>query len=141
MKKHQIAAQLYTLREFLKTEPLIFESLKKVKKMGYDAIQVSGMGPIDEKELVRICGDLGLDICATHENGQMIVEETERVIERLDRLNCRYTAYPWPHIIPSNRTEAVELAHKLNTAAEKMAAAGKVLCYHNHDIEVRQEVV
>ena len=135
MKKHQIAAQLYTLREFLKTEPLIFESLKKVKKMGYDAIQVSGMGPIDEKELVRICGDLGLDICATHENGQMIVEETERVIERLDRLNCRYTAYPWPHTIPSNRTEAVELAHKLNTAAEKMAAAGKVLCYHNHDIE------
>lgn len=53
MKKHQIAAQLYTLREFLKTEPLIFESLKKVKKMGYDAIQVSGMGPIDEKELVK----------------------------------------------------------------------------------------
>ncbi len=135
MKKQQIAAQLYTLRDFLKTEPEIAESLKKVKAIGYDAVQISGMGPIAEENLVRICSDLGLDICATHEGGQMIVEEPERVIERLSKLHCKYTAYPWPHIIPSTRAEAVDLARRINASAEKLAAAGQVLCYHNHDIE------
>lgn len=135
MQQQQIAAQLYTLRDYLKTESEIAESLKKVRKIGYGAVQISGMGPIPEKDLVRICSDLGLVICATHEGGRTIVEEPERVVERLDKLNCKYTAYPFPHIIPATRAEAIDFARGIHAAAVKMAAAGKVLCYHNHDIE------
>ena len=91
--------------------------------------------PYGSAIMSEMLSDLGLDICATHEGGQMIVEEPERVIERLSKLHCKYTAYPWPHIIPSTRAEAVDLARRINASAEKLAAAGQVLCYHNHDIE------
>ena len=37
--------------------------------------------------------------------------------------------------MPSTRAEALDFARRLNVSAETMAAAGKVLCYHNHDIE------
>ena len=76
MKKSQIAAQLFTLRDFLKTPEDIAASLRKVKQIGYDAVQVSGMGPVAEEELVKILDGEGLICCATHEPGKKIVEET-----------------------------------------------------------------
>lgn len=54
MSQSVIGAQLYTLRNFLKTPEDIAKSLKKVKEIGYDAVQVSGVGPIDPKELRKI---------------------------------------------------------------------------------------
>ena len=138
MKKHQIAAQLYTLREFLKTPEEIARSLKKVKQIGYDAVQISGMGPIAESELVKILAGEGLVCCATHEPGKKIVEEPEAIIERLQQLHCRYTAYPFPHQVPSDYADTVTLARALNVAAHKMASAGIVLTYHNHAIEFQK---
>lgn len=135
MKKSQIAAQLYTLRDYLKTPEDIAQTLKKVKAIGYDAIQVSGMGPIAEAELVKMLDGEGLVCCATHEPGVQIVEEVDKVIDRLQKLNCKYTAYPYPHKVPTTETEAIELAKQLNASALQMAAAGQVLTYHNHAIE------
>ncbi len=135
MKKNQIVAQLYTVREFCKTPADIAVTLKKVREIGFDTVQVSGMGPIPEADLLKLCSDNQLTICATHENGKLICENPEAVIERLTKLNCKYTAYPFPHAIPANLAEALGLAKALNAAADKMALAGITLCYHNHDIE------
>ena len=44
-----IGAQLYTLRDHLKTPPDIAKTLARVRKMGYEAVQVSGVGAIDTK--------------------------------------------------------------------------------------------
>ncbi len=135
MKKAQIAAQLYTLRDFLKTPEDIAKTLKKVKAIGYSAVQISGMGPIAEGELVKMLDGEGLVCCATHEPGKTIVENTDAVIERLRKLNCQYTAYPYPHQVPTSYAEAAALAGVMDVAAKKMAAAGQVLTYHNHAIE------
>lgn len=135
MKKCQLAAQLYTLRDFIKTPEDIAKTLPKVKAIGYDAVQISGMGPIAEEELVKIAADCGLVICATHEPGKKIFEETGAVIERLNKLNCHCTAYPFPHIMPECKAGVLDFAAKLNEAALKMQAAGIKLCYHNHAIE------
>ncbi len=135
MKKSQIAAQLYTLRDYLKTPEDIAKTLKRVKAIGYDAVQISGMGPIEESELVKMLDGEGLVCCATHEPGALIVNEVEKVIERLNKLGCKYTAYPFPHEVPTSEEESIALAKKMNASAEKMAAAGQVLTYHNHDLE------
>ena len=41
-----------------------------------DAVQVSGMEPVAEEELMKILDGEGLICCATHEPGKKIVEET-----------------------------------------------------------------
>ena len=66
MAKTMIAAQLYTVRDFMKTSIDMAKSLMKVKAIGYDAVQLSGNGPIDDKELKKLCNDAGLIIAATH---------------------------------------------------------------------------
>lgn len=137
MKVSQIAAQLYTLREYIKTPADVAVTLKKVRQIGYEAVQVSGMGPIDEAELSRMLAGEGLVCCATHESPDKILNETNVVIERLQKLNCRYTAYPWPAGVDFSKLENVlALAAKLDAAGKKMRKAGQVLTYHNHAMEL-----
>lgn len=137
MRRDRIAAQLYTLRDHLKVPADIAATLKRVREIGYPAVQISGMGPIAEEELVRICDGEGLVICATHEPARAIVEEPERVVERLNRLGCRYTAYPHPHLPLETLAQVRELAALLDHSGSILAAAGQTLGYHNHASELR----
>ena len=60
MKLSQVAIQLYTLRDFCKTAADFAASMKKVREIGYTAVQISGVGPIPEAEIVAICKAEGL---------------------------------------------------------------------------------
>ncbi len=140
MKLEQVALQLFTMREHCKTPADIANTLKRVREIGYQAVQASGMGPIEESELLKILDGEGLTLCATHEPGPMIVDEPEKVIERLDKLNCKHTAYPYPHLQDTwtNQGAVIDFAKKLDEVGAKFREAGKVLSYHNHQIEFRK---
>jgi sugar phosphate isomerase/epimerase len=139
MKTNQIAAQLYTIRDFIKTSADIAASLKKLRAIGYRAVQVSAMGPIAEEELLKILDGEGLTCCATHEPSDTILNEPQRVAERLRKLRCRITAYPSPKgITLDTLADAKAFAAKLNAAGKTLAEVGVTLCYHNHHIEFRR---
>jgi sugar phosphate isomerase/epimerase len=136
MKLSQVAAQLYTLRDHLKTPADIAKSLKKVAAIGYRAVQVSGMGPIPEAELNTILKGEGLVCCATHEPSDLIRKQPEKIVERLKKLNCRYTAYPYPAGVDWSKQEDIDqLIADLDRAGAALRQAGQVLTYHNHAIE------
>ena len=137
MKIEQVALQLYTLRDHLKTPADIAASLKKVSAIGYQAVQASGLGPIDESELITILKGEGLKLCATHEPGADIINKPQAVVERLKKLDCIYTAYPYPDGIDFGDFSQVErLATQLEAAGKVLHEAGQVLTYHNHAIEL-----
>jgi sugar phosphate isomerase/epimerase len=137
MKLEEIALQLYTLRDHLKTPADIRATLKKVRTIGYPAVQVSGMGPIAEAELVEILNGEGLILCATHEPADVIRQSPEQVVERLARLGCRYTAYPHPAGVDWSKPEDIKnLIADLDRAGSVLRKADQVLCYHNHAIEL-----
>jgi sugar phosphate isomerase/epimerase len=139
MKLNQVALQLYTLREFLKTPADIAATLKRVRAIGYQAVQVSGMGPIPETDLVQLCHDNGLTICATHEPSDTILNEPQKVVERLRNLGTRITAYPYPAGIQFDTLDLVkDFCRRLDAAGKVLHDAGLVLCYHNHHIEFRR---
>lgn len=139
MKINQVAAQLFTCRDLLKTPADIAATLKRVRAAGYTAVQVSGMGPIAEEELVKILKGEGLTCCATHEPGDDILHHTQKVIDRLAKLDCQITAYPFPGGVDMTSIESVDaMIAGLDAAGAKMAAAGQILCYHNHNHELRK---
>jgi len=136
MKINQVGIQLYTLREFTKTPQDVAKTMKKVRQIGYEAVQVSGMGPIEEAELMKILNGEGLVCAATHENSNQILNAPQAVVERLKKLNCKYTAYPYPADQDLKSMEGVlTLAKKLEHAGKVLHDAGLVLTYHNHHIE------
>lgn len=135
MRAHQIAAQLYTVRDFCRTADDLARTLGRLKAMGYAGVQISGVGPIPPAEIRRLCADHGLPICATHEPGATICDTPQAVIDRLGTLGCAATAYPYPHLPLATLDQVKALADKLDGAGAALRAAGITLCYHNHDIE------
>lgn len=139
MKLKQVAAQLYTCRDLLTTPADIAKTLKKIRSIGYTAVQVSGMGPIPEGELNTILDGEGLTCCATHESGEVILKTPEKVVERLQKLRCKITAYPYPAGIDFSSIGSInELCRGLDRSGKILADAGLTLCYHNHNCELRK---
>ena len=50
----RIGAQCYTIRDFIKTEKDLDESLKKLKDIGYQTVQLSGIGPIEPEIVISV---------------------------------------------------------------------------------------
>lgn len=131
----QFAVILFTLRDHIKTREDALTTFDKVASIGYKSVQISGMDQnlFPEEELRDVLLERGISICATHEPSDNILDETEKVINRLNRLNVKYTAYPHPAGIDFTSAEAVQrFLDKLDTAAKNMADAGQILTYHNH---------
>src|SRR6185369_7295601 len=115
----QIGAQLYTLREFTKTPADIARTLARVKKMGYDAVQVSALGPIEPKELANILKNEGLVCAATHLPIDKITNEPEKVIEEHKLWACKYTAIGGFFQKQFVTQDWLDFSRKYNDAAKK----------------------
>ena len=136
MRIEQVAAQLYTVREGMKVPSDMAASLKKLREIGYRAVQVSAVGPIAEEEFVKMCEGEGLTICATHEPTTTILDEPMKVVERLNKLGCKYTAVPFPGGVElSSPASIAAFAARMNEAGRVLHENGCVLMYHNHDNE------
>ena len=140
MRIEQVGAQLYTVRDFMKEPAQMAQSLAKIRAIGYQAVQVSGTGPIDEAELVKMCQGEGLTICATHEPTTTILNEPARVAERLHKLGCKYTAVPSPgsEMDGSSLDGVLDFARRMGEAGAALREAGCTLMYHNHAFEFVQ---
>jgi len=139
MKLNQVAAQLYTCRNLLKTPAGIAQTLKRLRAIGYEAVQVSGLGPIPTGELRAILDGEGFVCSSTHEPGSDILENPEKVVDRLNTLGCKVTAYPYPAGVDFESVESVrKLIQGLDRSGKVLAGAGQILCYHNHNHEFRK---
>lgn len=140
MKKEQIAAQLYTLREYNQNISSFARGMKKLADIGFKAVQVSGVpATLKPEDIRKACDDNGLVICATHDSQDNIINNPNAVADKLDIFNCVHTAYPSP--TPGSQIDyesVLDLAAALNASAKALAARGKMLSYHNHHSEFRK---
>jgi sugar phosphate isomerase/epimerase len=132
----QIACQMYTLREFTKTSADIAKTLARVRKIGYEAIQSSAMGPIDPKELANILKNEGLACCATHISMEKMRDETAKVIEDHKMWGCKYTAVGGYHNKTGTSQDWINWAGQYNDVAKKFEGSGITIGYHNHSHEL-----
>ncbi len=136
MKISQVAAALYTVRDFLKKSSQVAETLAAVRKIGYRAVEVAGLGPIDDAVLRKMLDREGLVCCSVHVDGETSLSHPGRIAGRLEVLGCRYAAYPFPREIDLGGLKEVrQFAARLNDAGKALRATGKVFVYHNHDVE------
>ncbi|MGC1480190.1 MAG: TIM barrel protein [Chthoniobacterales bacterium] len=136
MNRSQIAAQLYTCRDLLKTPSGIAKTLRRLRDVGYTAVEVAGLGPISDQELAKILDAEGLTVCSAHADGDKLLSDPAAVVQKLKILNCGLTAYPYPAGFDLTDSSSVgELIKKLDAAGAHLAAEGVTLTYHNHAME------
>lgn len=139
MPNFKIAAQLYTLRDFLKTPAEIEQTLKQVKKIGYNAVQVSGMGPIEPKALKEITEREGLTICATHISYDRLWNDLDAVMKEHQLWGCKYVGLgSMPGEYRTSKEGYVKFAKEASEVAKRLADNGLRFVYHNHNFEFQK---
>lgn len=132
----RIGAQLYTLREFCKTEKDLADTLKKVKDIGYKVIQVSGVGPLSAKEIRHIADAYGLEIVCTHRPMEEFLHYLPELIEYHQTLGCRVAGLGMmPPEYLSDEASLARFIDETSHAAQELAKCGMVFSYHNHAME------
>jgi sugar phosphate isomerase/epimerase len=139
MTKPIIAAQLYTVRDFIKTPQQVAASFKRIKEIGYNAVQVSGIGPVDN-QFVKDTADLeGLTICATHIGFDRLRDDMDGVISQHKLWNCKYVGIgSMPEVYRGDKEGYIRFAKEASEYGRVLAQHGLTLIYHNHNFEFRK---
>lgn len=136
-EKFILGAQLFTIRDFMKTEDDFARSMEKIAKIGYRYVQLSGKGPdVSMKAVKKYTEANGLKVVLTHTAPDMIIKETEKVIEEHDLIGCDAVGIGGIFGYKPFDSEALKrFGNDFLPAIEKIKKAGKVFCYHNHKFE------
>lgn len=138
MSDTKIGVTLYTLRDSVRTPSDIATTLKRVKSMGYENIQLSALGPVDAKELADMIHSEGLYVCATHVAYDRLENDLDALLEEHRLWNCKNIAIggmPDPYRSEGNYSG---FARDVSTIAGRIKEAGFTFSYHNHSWELER---
>ncbi len=139
MSQSKIAVNLYTCRDFTQTPGDIADTLHQVKTIGYDYVQVSGLGPVDPQEVKRMLEAEGLGVCATHVAYERLQKEIDTVIAEHHLWDCPNAAIS---VLPEeyrNPEGYARFAQEGSQIARALAAADLTFSYHNHYWELQKQ--
>ena len=135
---YQLGAQLYTLRDYTKTDADFLETLKKVKEIGYQVVQVSGIGADCTIEGVAAAlKETGLDCGATHINFDDLLNNFDREVYKHKSWNCEYVGIGGlpKRYIDAGAEGYIQFAKDASEVTNKLKAEGLKFIYHNHHHE------
>jgi sugar phosphate isomerase/epimerase len=133
----KVAAQLYTLRDVMKTPEQIDQGFKRLASDGWKAVQASGIGPIEPVELKALADKYGLDICATHVSFERLSGDLDGLLREHEILNCRYIGLGGlPREFAGTAEGFRKFAGLITPVAKRIRDAGRVFVYHNHHFEL-----
>lgn len=132
----KLVAQLYTVRDFTQTPEDIKMTLKKVKEIGYSAVQVSGFGPIDPYHLKDLADETGVKIVVTHSDEYRMRNDFDALVKEHKLWDCKYVGLgSMPKDYPRDYDGYARFAREFSDIARKFADEGLKLVYHNHAFE------
>jgi sugar phosphate isomerase/epimerase len=136
MKLSQVAAQLYTVRDYLSDSVSFARSIERLKEIGYQAVELIPSDKISDKEVAAICRDAGVAIASAHVPGRTLLEEPKAIVEKLQTVGSKLGVYAFPGGVDlSSAVQVNRLAEQLQNAAAVLAGSDMILAYHNHAME------
>ncbi|MCC7145381.1 MAG: sugar phosphate isomerase/epimerase [Phycisphaeraceae bacterium] len=137
MAQTVLGAQLYTVRKTTQTAADLAKTFRRLRQMGYQAVQVSAIGPIETPELAKILRDEGMTCAVTHVSLDMM-RDTQKCLDYHQAIGCQYTAVGgfFPSVEDAAEPRNWErFAADLSAVARTLGAKGLFVGYHNHSHE------
>ncbi len=135
----KLGAQLFSLRENCDTPERLKETLKKVKKMGYDIAQASAICEIDPTLFKSYIDEINIPIGCTHRPLNEIVNETEKCINFHKIIGCNVVGLgAMPEEYRKSYEDLLRFRDEIYPAIKKLNEAGLTFAYHNHAFDFDQ---
>ena len=135
MSSTVIAAQMHTVGRAMRSQADVVTALKKVRAMGYRAVQMGGGEPISAAELKKVLDGEGLTLSSLQLLYHRLQNELTAVIDESRLFGLKHIAIA---VLPDAywSREGYETFGKETTdLAAELAREDLVLCYHNHEFE------
>lgn len=135
-----LAAQLYTVRDFTKTEADFRATMFKIKEIGYTAVQLSTIGPIPAETIKAILDETELTCCITHTAYDRLLHELPAVIDEHKLWGCANVGLGHlpKQFIDQGEAGYLEFAKVANEIGESLYESGLTFSYHNHSFEFQK---
>lgn len=139
VRQEEIAVQLWTVRSLLGNARGLAAASRAIRRIGYRAVQLSGLGSISPRDVRKILDDAGLKACSAHEDADEILRQPGQVAERLRIYGCSSVAYPYPSNQDLSSVKGVQrLCRALTKAGKVFRAEGILFAYHHHHLEFQR---
>ena len=133
-----LAAQLYTVRDHMKTASDFAATVKMVAAIGYKVVQVSGIGPISDADVKAALDDAGLACCITHVRlpWPWHAERVDAIIAQHKLWDCKNVAVgSMPDQYRADEAGFRRFCAEADAIGRKIYEAGLTFSYHNHSFE------
>jgi len=139
----KLAVQMFTVREHTKTAADLAETLRRIRAIGYQAVQMSAVGAmngdnpeVDAALARRMLDDNGLKCIATHRPWDRLRNETEKEIEFHQTLGCDYVAIGGLGGLTKETHDCYRsFVKEAEALIAKLKPAGIRFGHHNHSHE------
>jgi len=143
-----LGVQMMMLKDKVAAEGM-WPVLQRVRELGYDAVEVSQI-PMSEENVANLergISELGLEVGALSvalkpgpvATGDNLEENFDKIVSDCRRLGTRFVRIGMMPFDAMASKEACETwAAECEAAAQKLAAEGITLCYHNHHVDLAQ---
>lgn len=137
MQHSNIAVQMYTLRDFAQTPEALRSTFQKVAEIGYPAVQVSGIGPIDPLKVKEYADESGLKICATHTSWERLQNDLDALAKQHQMWDCKYVGLGGlPDYYRTSAEGYLAFADQASIIGRRLKEQyGLQFIYHNHQFE------
>ena len=132
-----LGAQLYSVRTLFSSDEETEHTLKALKEMGYESVQVSGF-QFDAEKISEYTKKLGLSVGLTHTPIPEIIENTDEVIKKHKILNAPMVGVGAPvGYMEDGIIDIERFMAEIQDAVKKIQDAGLLFGYHNHYFEFK----
>lgn len=132
----RIGAQGYTIRDFIKTPEDLEASLKKLKDIGYQTIQLSGMGPIDPQVVRDLLEKYNIEAICTHRAPEEYLSHLDETIALHQTIGCKIAGLgSMPGDYERTAAGIRQFIKDFTPVYEAFKKAGMTFAYHNHAFE------
>lgn len=133
-----VAAQLYTIRARLQDRVQLTEALRRLREIGYTAVEVAGVAPELVESLDEDLKAAGLGACAVHVSLEDLVHDARSAAMDAKRWGCEFVVVP---SLPADYHSAAgfqRFGHEARAVASVLQTFGLGLAYHNHAFELER---
>ena len=132
----KVGAQLYTVREFCRTEADLAVTLSRIAEIGYQAVQLSGVCQYDPQWMKNELEKNSLRCVLTHISPNRLKSEPQTVAREHDVFNCDCVGLgSYRFKVEENGTDVSDFVTEYAPVMEALSDAGKYFMYHNHSHE------
>ena len=134
-----LTAQCYTVHPHIQTDEDFVKSMKKIKEIGYNVIQLSGHTKVTPSVVTETLKEYGLKCCITHSPFSRLTDDFDGLVKEHKSWGCPVIGVGgMPGEYPQTAEGYTAFAKKANEIGNRLAEHGMKFAYHNHSHEFKR---